>query len=217
MLKVIQGDRQFLLTYLNTQLQHFFPDQQVDMLAIMERHIDETLMRLRHCINAVKMWRVDEFDYLHSSQYCIFLYYLSNTIWKNEKQQRLCNKLFYLNKALNGIDLFYEIEMPDIFFIGHSVGIVLAKAHYSNYLVLYQNSTVGKNHGVAPHLGEGVIIYPNAAIIGDCRIANGSVIAQGVSVINKSTPGNCLCFQGEAGGLQFKQSERDFVSDFFRV
>jgi len=217
MLKIIQGDQQQLLTYVDRQLQHFFPDQQNDMLTIMARHIDEALMRLERCINAVVMWRMNEFDYLHSSQYTIFLYYLSNTIWKHEKQQRLCNKLFYLNKALNGIDLFYEIEMPDIFFIGHSAGIVLAKAHYSNYLVLYQNSTVGKNHGIAPRLGEGVIVYPNAAIIGDCEIADGSVIAQGVSVINKSTPGYCLCFQGDSGNLQFKKTERDFLRDFFRV
>jgi serine O-acetyltransferase len=216
MLKLINSDRQQLLVYIERQLQHFFPDQERDMAAIMSRHVDEALARLQRCINAVKMWRLDEFDYLHSSQYTIFLYYLSNTIWKNERQQRLCAKLFYLNKTLNGIDLFYEIEMPEVFFIGHSVGIVLAKAHYSNYLVLYQNSTVGKNHGVAPRLGEGVIIYPNAAIIGGCDIANGSVIAQGVSVVNRNTPGNCLCFQGEAGELRFKRTERNILDDFFR-
>lgn len=217
MLKIINSDKQALLNYVEQQMIHFFPDQQTDMREIMARHIDETLVRLSRCINAVKMWALNEFHYLHSSQYTIFLYYLSNTIWKNEKQQKLCSKLFYLNKALNGIDLFYEIEMPDIFFIGHSVGIVLAKAQYSNYLVLYQNSTVGKNHGVAPRLGEGVIIYPNSAIIGDCDIANGSVISQGVSVIDRSTQENCLCFQGNAGELLFKKTERDFVRDFFRV
>jgi serine O-acetyltransferase len=62
---------------------------------------------------------------------------------------------------------------------------VLAKARYGNRLVLYQNSTVGKNHGAAPSLGEGVVLYPNSAIIGRCEIGAGSVIAQGVSVINR--------------------------------
>lgn len=217
MLKIVNGDQQQLLLYLDRQLQNFFPDNQPDVLAILSRHMDEALTRLQHCINAVKMWKVDEFDYLHSSQYAIFLYYLSNTIWANEKHQRLCTKIFYLNKALNGIDLFYEIEMPEIFFIGHSVGIVLAKAKYSNYLVLYQNSTIGKNHGLAPCLGEGVIIYPNSAVIGDCNVADGSVIAQGVSVINRNTLKNSLCFQGQSGELQFKKTERDFIGDFFRV
>lgn len=217
MLKISNGNQQELLLYLERQLNFFFPDNQQDMLAIMNRHIDEALFRVQRCINSVKMWKVDEFDHLHSSQYTIFLYYLSNTIWNNEKNQRLCTKVFYLNKALNGIDLFYEIEMPEVFFIGHSVGIVLAKAHYSNYLVLYQNSTIGKNHGVAPRLGEGVVIYPNSAVIGDCNIADGSVVAQGVSIINKNTPGNCLCFQGVSGELEFKNTERNFLGDFFRV
>ncbi len=214
---IIDSDKPTLVRYVVQQLQHFFPDQQGDMQAIIMRHIDETLLRLGRCINAVKMWKQNEFHYLHSSQYTIFLYYLSNTIWRNEGQPKLCAKLFYLNKTLNGIDLFYEIAMPEIFFIGHSVGIVLAKAHYSNYLVLYQNSTVGKNHGLAPRLGEGVILYPNSAIIGNCDIAAGSIISQGVSVISKNTPGQCLCFQGELGDLHFKATERDFVGDFFRI
>ncbi|WP_331347141.1 hypothetical protein [Cellvibrio sp. UBA7661] len=216
-MKIVNSDKESLLIYLEKQLDHFFPDGQAGIGIALRSHVDEALARLEVCINAVKMWRQGEFDYLHSSQYAIFLYYLGNTLWRNERNIQLCSKLFYLNKALNGIDLFYEIEMPDIFFIGHSAGIVLAKAHYSNYLVLYQNSTIGKNHGVAPQLGEGVIVYPNSAIIGRCHIADGSVIAQGVSVINQNTPGNCLCFQGLEGELLFKSTARNFTEDFFRV
>ena len=125
------------------------------------------------------MWTPGRFDHLHSSQYTIFLYYLANTIWRGGGERAVCNKLFGLNKALNGIDLFYEIELPEVFFIGHSVGIVLAKATYGNRLVLYQNSTVGKNHGEAPVLGDGVVMYPNTAIIGRCEIGAGTVVEPG--------------------------------------
>jgi serine O-acetyltransferase len=121
-----------------------------------------------------------------------------------------------LNKALNSIDLFYEIEMPEVFFIGHSVGIVLAKATYGNYLVLYQNSTVGKNHGVAPVLEDRVIMYPNTAIIGRSRVKAGSVISQGVSVINQDTPGDCLVFYKGGNGLVFKDTQKMLSMDFFR-
>jgi serine O-acetyltransferase len=217
MFNIVDSSVPQLLDYVDRQLQTFFPDQKNDMRPLMAKHIDLALARLQHCINAVRMWREDEFDYLHSSQYAIFLYYLSNTIWKNEGHRSVCNKMFYLNKTLNGIDCFYEIEMPEIFFIGHSVGIVLAKAQYGNYLVLYQNSTVGKNHGRAPTLGEGVVIYPNSAIIGGCNVADGSVIAQGVGIIDKDTPGNCLCFRGEKGQLLFKETTHDYRSEYFRV
>ena len=215
MLKLLHSSREELLTYVATQLEHFFPDGQSGTKLILDACLDEALARLENCINAVRMWRPGEFDYLHSSQYAIFLFFLANTLWRKEGDQRICTKLFLLNKALNGIDCFYEITMPDIFFIGHSVGIVLAKATYGNYLVLYQNSTVGKNHGIAPVIGEGVIMYPHAAIIGASHVRNGSVIAQGVSVINRETPGDCLVFQGVAGDLVFR-SQQDAVDEYFR-
>ncbi len=215
LLKNISRDQ--LTEYLVKQLSNFFPDNHADAQAILERNLDEALARVNTCINAVKLWRPDEFDYLHSSQYATFLYFLSNTIWRNEKNERICTKLFYLNKALNGIDCFYEVEMPDIFFIGHSVGIVLAKARYSNYFVVYQNSTVGKNHGVAPILEEGVVMYPNSAIIGSARIKKGTVVAQGVSVISHDTLGDSIVFHGEAGKLIHRPMKRNILADFFRI
>ena len=176
MLKLPHSSRNALLGYVIMQLEHFFPDGQTGMKQIIGSGFDEALIRLEICINSIKMWRSGEFDYLHSSQYAIFLYFLANTLWRRGGDIRICTKLFFLNKTLNGIDCFYEIEMPEIFFIGHSVGIVLAKATYGNYLVLYQNSTVGKNHGIAPVLGDNVILYPNTAVLGSSHIQSGSII-----------------------------------------
>lgn len=211
------SSRKQLLEYITRQLNHFFPDGQLHIETTLEKDIDEALSRLNACINAAKMWKPDEFHYLHSSQYATFLYFLANTIWRNQGDEAVCTKLFYLNKVLNGIDCFYEITMPEIFFIGHSAGIVLAKATYGNYLVLYQNSTVGKNHGIAPVLEEGVVMYPNTAIIGRSHIGKGTIISQGVSVINRDTPGNCLVFAGENGNCVFKAPAKNVLADFFRL
>jgi serine O-acetyltransferase len=215
MLKLLHSSREELLHYVTTQLERFFPDGQSGTKQILDACLDEALNRLATCINAVRMWRPGEFDYLHSSQYAIFLYFLANTLWREKGNQRICTKLFFLNKSLNGIDCFYEIEMPEIFFIGHSVGIVLAKATYGNHLVLYQNSTVGKNHGIAPIIGDGVIMYPNTAIIGASHVRSGSVLSQGVSIINRETPGDCLVYQGSGGDLVFRP-RRDSVDEYFR-
>jgi len=203
-------------TYVRSQMGHLFPIGEHPELGLIDTHMASALERLDQCISQVRMWTPGQFDVLHSSQYCIFLYYLSNTIWRNEQARTVCTQLFLLNKALNAIDCFYEIELPEVFFIGHSVGIVLAKATYGNHLVLYQNSTVGKNHGQAPVIGEGVILYPNTAVIGNSHVAERSVISQGVSVINQSTQANSLVFQGSAGSLVFKPSERPILADFFR-
>lgn len=217
-MELLDHTRHSLIAYTCAQVAHFFPDGKDDLVhAQVTRHIDEALARVARCINAVKMWTPEKFNYLNSSQYCIYLYYLSNTIWRNERDSAVPTRLFCLNKALNAIDLFYEIEMPEVFFIGHSVGIVLAKATYGNYLVLYQNSTVGKNHGIAPVLGEGVIMYPNTAIIGRCHVGDNTVVSQGTGIINRDTPGNSIAYPGADGNLVFKPAKHAILEDFFRL
>ncbi len=216
-MKLVDLTRDGLAAYTCAQVANLVPDGRPEPLrSLIEEHIDEALERLRVCINAVRWWREEEFSYLHSSQYCIYLYYLANTIFRNGGDAGACARLFLLNKALNGIDLFYEIQMPQRFFIGHSVGIVLAKATYGENLILYQNSTVGKNHGVAPVLGDGVVMYPNTAIIGRCNVGAGTIISQGTSIVNRDTPGDCVAYPGAAGDLVFKPSKRDVLADIFR-
>lgn len=215
-MEILRMSRDRLLHYVAQQLHHTLPDD-FDPRADIAAHLDESLARLQVCINAVRPWREDRFDPLHSTQYCTFLYFLANTIWRNTGSTETPTRLFLLNKALNGIDLFYEIDMPPVFFIGHSVGIVFAKATYGNYLVVYQNSTVGKNHGVAPVLGEGVVMYPNTAIIGRCEVGDGTVLSQGVSLINTSTPGHCAVYAGQGGSVVCKPAARNVLADIFRA
>jgi serine O-acetyltransferase len=215
-LNILTLGRDGLVAFTTRQLANLLPDGREEQARVLiEQYIDQALSRLHVCINAVKTWTPDAFNYLHSSQYCTYLYYLSNTVWRETGTTEVPTKLFLLNKALNGIDLFYEIHMPEIFFIGHSTGIVFAKATYSNYLVVYQNSTVGKNHGIAPVLDEGVILYPNSAVIGSCHIGKEALIAQGVGVISTDVAAGCMVFAGE-GGLIQKPSKRRIIEDFFR-
>ncbi len=214
-MEILRMDRDRLLRYVAQQLHHTLPDD-FDPRPDLDAHLDEALARLQVCINAVRPWRENQFDPLHSTQYCSFLYFLAHTIWRRTGSTDTPTRLFLLNKALNGIDLFYEIEMPSIFFIGHSVGIVFAKATYGNYLVVYQNSTVGKNHGVAPVLGEGVVMYAGTAIIGGCQVGDGTVLAQGTSLVNMATPGYCTVYPGQSGQVVFKPTRRDPLQDIFR-
>jgi serine O-acetyltransferase len=215
-MKLVDITRQGLVELTSRQVANLYPDGRGQLATRIEAHVDEALERTRRCINAVRMWRPEEFNYLHSSQYCTYLYFLSNTIWRNEGDAEACTRLFLLNKALNAIDCFYEIELPDIFFIGHSVGIVLSKATYGRYLVLYQNSTVGKNHGVAPAIGEGVVMYPNTAIIGRCQVGDRTVLAQGTSLVNADSPGNVIAFNAGSPRVAFKPLGRDVLADIFR-
>lgn len=215
-LHLINHTTDSLADYVCAQLGHFFPDGRATR-PLVAQYLPAALARQHKLVNAVRWWAPDAFNALHSTQYCIFLYFLANTIWRESGETEVPTKLFGLNKTLNGIDLFYEIAMPDIFFIGHSVGIVLAKASYSDYLVLYQNSTVGKNHGTAPVIETGVVMFPNTAIIGRCHVGAHTIVAQGVGIVNQDTPGDCYAFAGEHGKLAFKPRSHDIIADIFRL
>jgi serine O-acetyltransferase len=215
-MKIVNIDANRLGAYICTQISNLFPTGVDPELALIDVYLQTAIGRLEQCVSQVRMWIPGQFDVLHSSQYCIFLYYLSNSIWREEQARSVCTKLFLLNKALNGIDCFYEIELPEVFFIGHSVGIVLAKATYGNKLVLYQNSTVGKNHGVSPVLGDGVIMYPNTAIIGNCRIGPFTILSQGTSVINTDCIGNAIIFNTSGAKIATKSIKRNPLFDIFR-
>jgi len=201
--------------YVQLQLQRFFPDN--SPVYTIENALPEALRRLEVCINSVKLWTPSYFNHLHSSQYCTFLYLLARTAYEQNASTEICTKLFLLNKALNGIDLFYEIKMPSKFFIGHSTGIVLAKANYGEHLVLYQNCTVGKNNGISPTLGQGNIIYPNAAVLGNSTTGDYTTISQGTRLIDTSTPPRSIVFNknGQREAI-IKKARRLYIDDYFR-
>ena len=52
----------------------------------------------------------------------IFLYYLSNELFKRNICSGLCDKEYYLNKIMHSVDLFYAIELPDVFGAEHPFG-----------------------------------------------------------------------------------------------
>lgn len=216
LIQLRDSSRRELLDYLVAQLNHLYPDGKGDVRQVVDKDLDEALDRLRQCINSVVLWRENEFHYLHSEQNTIFLYYLANTIWRNRQNENVCTKLFYLNKTLNGFQCFYNTPMPDRFFVGHSVGIVLVNTTYPEYFAIYQNCTVGKNHGEGPVLEEGIVMYPNSAIIGNCHVLPRTYLAQGCSLINRDTPGNVVAFSN-AGAMTFKTPKRDILADIFRL
>jgi serine O-acetyltransferase len=216
--KLRDHTRESLLAYTVAQCAAIVPDgREATFRETVDAHFDEALERLHVCINACAPWRIDEFNALQSSQHCIYLYYLANTIWRRSGDTAAPTRLFLMNKALNGIDLFYEIAMPEVFYIGHSVGIVLAKATYGNYLVLYQNSTVGRHKDQIPVLGDRVVLYPNTAVIGRSVVEDDAVVSQGTSVVNKHVPKGQIAFSGGPGKLAFSPRPADLIGEYFRL
>ena len=177
-------------------------------------HLDTAIARAEYCFSRVATYSSAKVDPFHSGKYSTFLYLLANTIYASDGQNETATRLFLLNKMLNGIDLFYDIEMPSVFLIGHTVGMVFAKAEYGDFCVFHQGCTVGRNFEDRPSLGEGVIMYPNSSVIGRCVIGNNTVISPGVQIVNRSIPGDCMVFMGKDGDLIFKDLNELFVKRY---
>ena len=150
------------------------------------------------------------FNPYHSVQYMIFLYYLSHYLFLHGKEcSQLCDKIYYLNKILNSVDLFYAIELPSHFGAEHPLGSVMGRAKYSDGFFFYQGCTVGGTRSVDgnlfyPEIGKNVWMYANSSILGKCRIGDNVNIGAGAIVKNQDIPGNCSVF-GESPNLIIKK------------
>lgn len=183
--------------YVLTLVAHHFPDgycPAYPMAPLIDHALERTLFSFSH-IHRKYYHEAGQtcFDHLMGDHFAVFLYYLGNTIWRQTGDTALPTRLFYLNKVLHGIDLFYSIAIPDIFMVVHPLGTVLGNARYGDYLVVYQNVTVGADEaGIYPRFGEGTVLYAKSTVIGDCPLGNDVVLAANAMLLNTDVPANTV-------------------------
>lgn len=56
---------------------------------------------------------------------------------------------------------------------------------------IYQGVTIGQSKGKYPHIGDNVIIYPGAKVIGDIRVGDNSIVGAN-AVVTKNVPTNTI-------------------------
>lgn len=106
----------------------------------------------------------------------------------------VAEKSYYLNKMMNSVDWFYEVELPDIFFADHPLGCVLGRAKYADRFSVAQGCTVGNNHGIYPEIGENVTMHPMAMIVGKCKIGKNVEIAANAFIKDENVPDHSIVF-----------------------
>lgn len=153
------------------------------------------------------------FNPFHSGQYSIFLYYLSNDLWKQNKSF-LADKVYYLNKILHSVDMYYEIELPDIFVLDHPVGSVLGRAEYSDYFSFAQNCTVGNNKGIYPTFEEKVSLLSGSKVIGNSKIESNVIISANSYIKDTNIPKNSIVF-GQSPNLTIKGKSSSYFESYF--
>lgn len=208
-------------TYVTGQLNAWFPDRTVSETELRP-HLARALERTEHCFSrvSVKYFSRDGqpwFNHLHTDQYAMFLYLLSNTIHGDEGDPVLAGKAYALNKALHAVDAFYEVTLPEVFFFQHPVGTVLGRATYGNYLAVYQRCSIGANlEGETPVLGDGIVLFGGAGIIGRCTIGDNAGLSVNAIVMDRDVPAHSLVF-GQSPHNVVKPASRRLVSRFFEA
>lgn len=185
-----------LSAYVGRQLCTFFPDGQTIPADVLKPYVDTALERTRICFSGIerKKFRNGEnilFNYLHPDHYAMFLYLLANTISRRDRGDPLAFRMFYLNKVLHGLDVYHDTELPEVFQFMHPVGTVLGQASYGNFFCVYQGCSVGSGEDECfPEIGDYVVLYAGASVIGRSRIGNNVVIGAKSMVLNADVPDN---------------------------
>lgn len=213
-----------LQAYVFQQLNCFFPDDRLSAKEIKFRKaLDQALERSEYCFRHVALKSFHHegttfFSHLHSDQYTLFLWFLSNSVWREFEDSELASKLFYLNKTLNGVVCMYDAEMPDIFLVVHGGGIVLGKASYSDFFVCYQGCTVGAINGVYPSFGKGVAMAPQSTVVGNCNVGSYSTIGNQALLRNKDLESRFLYYRDtDTGQHSVKPTNEPWAQSFFNV
>lgn len=188
---------QQLEAYVLNLVRHHFPDGYRPTYLVAPL-LERTLQRVEHCFSHVhrKYYREGDevlFDHLNGDHFASLLYFLGNTVWQEIQDTELPTRLFYLNKVMHGLDLFYSVAMPDIFLLVHPLGTVLGNSHYGDYLVVYQNVTVGADEaGIYPNFGSGTVLYAKSAVIGECNLGDDVVLGANAFILNTDVPTGSL-------------------------
>ena len=151
-----------------------------------------------------------------SVQWMNFLYRLSNALYK-KKEITSADQVYYLNKIMHSNDWFYAVDLPVHFLCEHPLGSVLGRAEYDDFFFIYQGVTVGGNrrNGILeyPSIGNNVILFANATVLGDTHIGDNVVVAADTFLINERIPDNCIVF-GKSPDITIKVKTEEEIKSY---
>ena len=208
-----------LAIYTARQLNHFFPDPEPAQPEKLLPAVEWTLDRLYklHRSTADKYYFQNGqpyFDHLHGDQYATYIYFLSRYCVTELGSRNLAAKLYLLNKALFAVDIYFEVELPEIFLLCHPVGTVLGRASYQDYLVVSQSCTVGGVGDTYPTLGFGVVLCADVSVVGGCKLGDDSCIGAGSLLVSFDVPAGHTAV-GRANDVRILPGGRPKWKDYY--
>ena len=106
-----------------------------DALAQAVAHVEQ----LRAHSNNKYYMSTGEVDVFHTGIYTNLLYWLAREFYLHDGNGKRAEKIYYLNKVLNSVDIFYEVEMPSCWDVEHPLGSVMGRGKFGNYFFFYHH------------------------------------------------------------------------------
>jgi serine O-acetyltransferase len=218
-----------LKNYISKQLEDYFPDKYKLCGQDIDNAYTLALERLENCFKYISVPAYSNnkgetyFSHLHSDQYAQFLYFFSNSLWTISENKPICDKLIFLNRVLNNMFISYKCKMPDIFFLGHSIGSIIGNASYSNFLVVFQNVTINTSIDIAgepaPKLGKGLFLGAGAKIIGNQSIGDRVSIGVDAVVYNQKISNDSVVLRNSMGCIEInpRKKTKCMAQNYFNI
>ena len=99
-------------------------------------------------------------------------------------------------KEMCSCEIYYSTKIEEGLFIGHGVGTVIGSRNIiGKGFRIFQNCTIGhrSKSSLGNRIGNDVICYAGAKIIGENNIGDNSIIGAN-AVVTKDIPGNMIAY-----------------------
>ena len=149
----------------------------------------------------------------NSDHMTLFLYLLARAeaaVGRIESADRIS----YLNKIRNGVDIWHTVSLPPRTVFVHSIGTVLGRAKYGTSLICYQNVTVGGSKGNYPEFHGSCLLYSNASVLGKSKIGTNVIIGAGTLLVDTDIPDSSTVF-GRGKDVAIRPNSKDLSREFF--
>jgi serine O-acetyltransferase len=140
----------------------------------------------------------------HLGHTILFLYELSRQAWR-ASDQHLADVLYFLKVASGGCNVLYEIELPLRTYCEHPHGAVIGRGTFAPdaEFLFSTNCTIGNNRGVYPRIEGGLVMMPNAALLGATTIRGNVVMSNGSKLLDAGQVADVVVY-GSSPNNRFK-------------
>lgn len=99
-----------------------------------------------------------------------------------------------------GVELYYEVDLPENLLLVHPLGTVLGRATYADFFCAYQNVGVGSDlDGNRPVFKGPCVMFPGSKVLGRVTIGanvfiTANTVISGANDLPVEVPDNCVVF-----------------------